>query len=102
MAGLYDVWKNPDGELVHSFTIITVDAAQQLGWLHDRMPLILDEAAMELWLDMDTPLEQLSELMRPYNGALQWRAVGPKVNDVRNNTPDCILPLEEYQAQLRA
>ena len=41
-AGLYDVWTNPDGKDIHTFTIITTDAGGVVAELHNRMPVILD------------------------------------------------------------
>ena len=32
------VWQA--GELLYSYAVITVDALQQLSWMHDRMPVI--------------------------------------------------------------
>jgi putative SOS response-associated peptidase YedK len=42
MAGLWDLWRDPDGEELYSFTIITVPANKLFRAIHDRMPLILD------------------------------------------------------------
>jgi putative SOS response-associated peptidase YedK len=44
MAGLWDEWRSPEGEKVRSCTIITTEPNQAIGTLHDRMPVILDEA----------------------------------------------------------
>jgi putative SOS response-associated peptidase YedK len=41
VAGLWDVWRDPDGEDLYTFTIITTDANKLLRPIHDRMPLIL-------------------------------------------------------------
>jgi putative SOS response-associated peptidase YedK len=42
MAGLWDRWRDPDGDQVYTFTIITTDANKLHRPIHDRMPLILD------------------------------------------------------------
>jgi putative SOS response-associated peptidase YedK len=42
MAGLWDLWRDPEGEELCSFTIITTPANKLLRPIHDRMPLILD------------------------------------------------------------
>jgi putative SOS response-associated peptidase YedK len=51
MPGLWDLWRNPDGEMLYSFTIITTPANKLLRPLHDRMPLILDPLIAQQWLD---------------------------------------------------
>jgi putative SOS response-associated peptidase YedK len=52
-AGLYDVWTNPDGEEIHTFTIITKDADGLVAQLHNRMPVILDRDLEDAWLDTE-------------------------------------------------
>jgi putative SOS response-associated peptidase YedK len=41
LAGLWDAWKNPAGDWLQSFSIITVDASAAMSTIHDRMPAIL-------------------------------------------------------------
>jgi len=50
-AGLWDRWKNPEnGEPIMSCTIIVTDANLLTRPIHDRMPVILDEADFGPWL----------------------------------------------------
>ncbi len=64
MAGLYEFWKSPDGWLA-STTIITTSATDELGWVHDRMPMtVVDRDA---WLD---PAYQDGEAARELLGPL--------------------------------
>ncbi|WP_010587891.1 SOS response-associated peptidase, partial [Schlesneria paludicola] len=51
MAGLWEVWKLPEGETVESCTIITHTANDMMEPLHDRMPVILTHALVDPWLD---------------------------------------------------
>lgn len=41
MAGIYNVWNCNDGDL-YSYSIITMESNDTLGWLHHRMPAILE------------------------------------------------------------
>ncbi len=41
LAGLWDHWKDPKGEEIKSFTIITTKANDVLSEIHPRMPVIL-------------------------------------------------------------
>jgi putative SOS response-associated peptidase YedK len=51
LAGLWDRWKNPEtGELMTSCTIIVTDANARTGTIHNRMPVVLDEADIRPWL----------------------------------------------------
>jgi putative SOS response-associated peptidase YedK len=50
-AGLYDTWRTPSDEWLHTCTVITTAATAEINWLHERMPVILDEPALAAWLD---------------------------------------------------
>jgi putative SOS response-associated peptidase YedK len=45
-------WTNPGtGELVTSCTIIVTEANALTGTIHNRMPVVLDDADVRPWLD---------------------------------------------------
>ena len=48
-AGLWECWQREDATL-HSFTIVTVAAAEHISWLHHRMPLMLRPDQLDTWL----------------------------------------------------
>src|SRR5581483_5819288 len=53
-AGLSEWWRDsraPDAPPVRSCTIITAPAGPDMEGIHDRMPVILDPAAFDIWLD---------------------------------------------------
>jgi putative SOS response-associated peptidase YedK len=50
-AGLYDVWINPTGEGLYTFTIITTEADSFMAKLHNRMPVVLGREMEDAWLD---------------------------------------------------
>jgi putative SOS response-associated peptidase YedK len=59
-AGLWDRWKNPaTGERVVSCTIIVTDANALTRPVHDRMPVLLDEADFKPWLSGAAGVELL-------------------------------------------
>ena len=91
LAGLWERWKAPDGEIVRSFTIVTTRANDKLQPLHDRMPVILDAAAYATWLG-----EQAGDpapLMRPCpSDRLRLWPVSDAVNNVRNDDPSLLEP----------
>jgi len=41
LAGLWDHWRAPTGEIIKSFAIITTKANEMLAHLHDRMPVVV-------------------------------------------------------------
>ena len=40
-AGLWDAWKDPTGQWLQSFSIITTEANELMSEVHTRMPVIL-------------------------------------------------------------
>jgi putative SOS response-associated peptidase YedK len=50
-VGLHDVWINPKGEDLYTFTIITTEANDFMARLHNRIPVILVRELEEAWLD---------------------------------------------------
>ena len=74
MAGIY---RREEGEPHPVFSIITRDAAPQIRHIHDRMPVILDEAAAKQWL---TPGADVEDVLR---AAVQGVAFEPEAPIVK-------------------
>lgn len=90
-AGLWEQWKSPDENIINSCTILTTEANDLLRPIHDRMPVILEPKDYELWLDSEAQQPQLQQLSRPYQANLMTSySVSTKVNNPKNNTPECI------------
>ena len=99
-AGLWEHWKNPDGEVLESCTILTTDSNELVQALHDRMPVILDEKDYDLWLDPDVKDPKILEpLLQSYpSDRMKSRPVSTRVNKADYDAPDCveqIFPEEE-------
>lgn len=99
-AALWESWKNAKGEQVLSTAMATTTATDSLAFIHDRMPCILtDKTEQDAWLDPATPVDQLKALLRPYDSdQMQAFKVGRAVSNVRNDSPECVLPLKETTA----
>lgn len=95
VAGLWSAWKpGPAIKPILTCTIITTDAVDQLGRIHDRMPLSIAEADWERWLDPDRPAPADLLATPPDIGGIVMREVSTLVNNVRNNGPELIAPAE--------
>ncbi len=95
-AGLWAEWRDPASrEQVRSCTIITTDANSLMSPIHARMPVIMSRETEEVWLDPDVEdPNALLSLLTPYpSEAMEAYAVSPLVNLVRNEHPDCVLPV---------
>jgi putative SOS response-associated peptidase YedK len=93
LAGLWEGWRNPVGEIIRTFTIVTTDANRTLADLHDRMPVIIESASWPVWLgeaDGD-----LATLLRPApDGIVKAWPVGKAVSNVRNGGPELLAAKE--------
>jgi putative SOS response-associated peptidase YedK len=89
-AGLYDFWKDPQGEPVESCTILTTEPNAAVAPLHDRMPVILREEDFDLWLDRAIQeREPLEPLLHPVPAEmLSVRPVNPLVGNPNNEGPE--------------
>jgi putative SOS response-associated peptidase YedK len=92
MAGIYDSWRDPEGNLVHSCSIVTTTPNQLMADIHDRMPVILRPEDEGLWLDRGvSDPEMLRHLMVPYpEDKMRAYPVSPRVGNVRHNDPELI------------
>ena len=95
-AGLYELWRNQEVPEDHedawywSGTIITTDATDEIGRIHDRTPMVIAPADWADWLDpANAEKEHLLTTMHPAvssgSGGLAVRRVSTEVNSVRNN-----------------
>ncbi|MEP7024358.1 MAG: SOS response-associated peptidase, partial [Actinomycetota bacterium] len=101
-AGLYEFWRDrtlPDdhpGAWLTTATIVTTSAPDELGQIHDRMPMVIGPDAWAEWLDPDNAdAGGLLGLLAPAAaGGLITRPVSTEVNSVRHNGPQLIEPAE--------
>jgi len=65
-AGLFEAWQPRPGEWRTTFTIITTAANRMIAPIHDRMPVILDEAGGADWMNLREPRPfSLKRLLAP-------------------------------------
>jgi putative SOS response-associated peptidase YedK len=95
-AGL---WAHNDKLDVTSCTIITAPATQKISEIHDRMPVILNPAAYDEWLDTDIKGDDAKALLRGQhlNDELEFHRVGRGVNSSRYDGTDTKKPTMNSQ-----
>jgi putative SOS response-associated peptidase YedK len=108
-AGIYELWRDKslpeDSEQVWLWTasIITTDAADEIGKIHDRTPMIVGPGDWADWLDpanrnKDLLLATMHAAPLSGTGSLTSHPVSAAVNSVRNNGPDLIAPVASPMA----
>ncbi len=74
--------------------LLTTLPNELVSRVHNRMPVMLNGADEDAWLDPDASVDQLLSSCAPYPLAeMEGFPVSPLVNNVRNNSPDLIVPL---------
>lgn len=106
-AGLYELWPDPalpdedPQKWLWSCTVITQQATDTLGEIHDRCPVIVPAELRGAWLDcssgeLDVARRLLDEMPEPQ---LEPRIVSSAVNSVRNDGPDLVKPAPRPEVQ---
>lgn len=95
LAGLWDRWKQPNGEFLSSYTVITTRPAENIAHIHHRMPVILKPESIDTWIGAGkASIQEAVFLLRPSALRLEWFSVSPFVNSVSNNSILCSRPMD--------
>jgi len=102
-AGLWDRWKDAGGNAIETCSILTTTPNAVASAVHDRMPVILDPDAYDLWLDPGmTDVVAASEFLKPFDARLmRCYPVTTRINHVENDDADCSTPVELSETQAR-
>jgi len=103
MAGVYEIWRDPtkdredDSAWLRTCTVITTQATDAVGHIHDRMPMVIGRDSWDAWLDpsLTDPQDALELLAVTEPDALEAYAVSTAVNSVKNNDPSLVEPLPD-------
>jgi putative SOS response-associated peptidase YedK len=92
MGGVWSDWRKPEGGSELTYVELTVEPCRLVAEIHARMPLIVDRADWEAWLE--GPSEAARGLVKPNPMTEFVRfAVSLKVNSVKNEGPELIEPV---------
>ena len=99
-AGLWERW-NKGERPVESCTIITTDANDVVSAIHDRMPVILYDEGVNLWLDGDIESKDfLNSLLVPYSDdEMKAYPVSTIVNSSKNEVTKCVELFEHFNTR---
>ncbi|KAA0252356.1 SOS response-associated peptidase [Acidobacteria bacterium ACD] len=94
LAGLYDVWRSPDGGALRTFAILTTEANPLVARVHDRMPVLLSEEGEAVWLDPAvTDAARLAPFLVPFPAsAMEGWPVAARVGNPTADGPDLVQP----------
>jgi putative SOS response-associated peptidase YedK len=94
-AGLWETWMGPNGEEMETAAIVTTRANRTLSAIHERMPVIVPEAAFDLWLNTaEVDATTAAALIAPApDNLLDAYEISTAVNRTANDNPKLIEPL---------
>jgi len=90
MAGLWSKWEG-NSETLSTVTILTTEPSEAVASIHDRMPVILDRAVEDQWLEAEP--DRALDLVSSYDGDLRTQQISTLVNDPANDSPAVIDPI---------
>jgi len=102
LAGLWEEWRQPEGEALQTFCLLTTTPNSVVAPIHDRMPAILPPADHAAWLDPALSDQgRLGGLLRPYpaDQMVAW-PVSSAVNNVRRDEASLTAPVAVEQELL--
>ena len=101
LAGLRETWKDAEGHLLRTCTIVTTASNADVADVHGRMPVLLEPEAWTAWLDPDLrDAEKAQAFLVPSpDGTLVRHPVSELVNRPEIDGPELVEPVEEIEPQ---
>ncbi len=95
LAGIWGIYQTQK-----TFSIITCMPNELMQTIpHHRMPVILEPHQYEAWLNPETPIESITEMLKPYPAELMdFHPINPAIKNPRNNSPEL---LKEWKQELK-
>jgi len=102
LGGIWEKWTSPEGEAVHTFSIITTGPNEVMLPIHDRMPVIVPPEHFDAWLDpKGQDAAALAERLDPITAqGMEAVPVSNYVNKASNEGLQCVAPPEKPDASL--
>jgi putative SOS response-associated peptidase YedK len=90
-AGLWDVWKTPEGEWLKTCTMITGEPNELVAPIHNRLAIILARDAEREWINPANEVGHVLSLLKPYPASeMMVYEVSKRVNNVKNDEPELV------------
>jgi putative SOS response-associated peptidase YedK len=93
-GGLWDLWRDSEGQTLYTFTMITTVANALLRPIHNRMPVIFDALQAKRWLDtrLSARPSDIAAVLAPFpSEQMEAHDVSPLVNKLENDSAECIV-----------
>jgi putative SOS response-associated peptidase YedK len=95
-AGIWEPWQDGDGNELRSCALLTAPAEGPMSDIHDRMPVVLNDALRSLWMDHhDENTARAEACIAERVRDFQIHPVSTRVNSPSHEGPDLIRPLAQ-------
>ena len=92
IAGIWEEFEDNEGQMHHTFMLITVEANSLVKPVTERMPAMLDKNQEALWLSEESTEEELLKTLSPYaKEKMSLYTVSPRINDITVDVPSLII-----------
>ena len=92
-AGLWTTW-SISSKRVFTYTILTTRAQKNISAIHDRMPVLIDKAKAEMWINLENKFYEVKKELAETKEMLNYYQVSDFVNKPSNNSVACISPFK--------
>jgi putative SOS response-associated peptidase YedK len=90
-AGLWDSWRTPEGDTLHTCLLLTQPALGAVAPVHGRMPVVLPKRLYPTWLTPEAvPLDSWRATLAGLEPPFLARPVSTYVNAAAHEGPDCL------------
>jgi len=94
MAGLCSRWKDESGKEIDTFAIITTNANEIVGTIHNRMPVIFNREQETIWLDPLIGPKEIDQYLMPYSESdMEIYPISTLVNSPKNDSAEIVKPM---------
>ena len=100
-AGIWDHWRDPSGKALETCSILTTTPNAVTAAIHNRMPVIVNPEAYDLWLDPGmSDTRAVSDMLKPYDPRqVRCYPVSTRINHAANDDEECSRRIELAESQ---
>ncbi|WP_268627461.1 SOS response-associated peptidase [Paenibacillus alvei] len=104
VAGLYEVWRDAQGRVQQTCTLLMARSNELIAEFETRMPAILDPEEADAWLrPVSTEIEALARQLRPYTSErMRLYPVTSLIENEQYDHSDCIQELDVRLGRVKA
>ncbi len=93
IPGFWEEYDDENGEVFHTFTLITCLANSYDGSVTDRIPAIFDQEQENLWMNPNTTPEELVALLKgSQSERFDHYTIDPRINNISIDDKSLIIP----------